>query len=79
AQAADAAVEPTSQTKSETEAASKDRGASSRSRSSRGKSGPGREDRGDQRVIFSKTPYVPAFLLRPIAPRRTTKESASAE
>ena len=32
-----------------------------------------REDAKENRVVFAETPYVPAFLLRPLAPRRTTK------
>jgi len=47
-----------------------------------GKKG-GRKERGksesDNKVVFADTPYVPAFLRRPVTSRRNTKETAPAD
>ncbi|GAB5376531.1 MAG: hypothetical protein AcusKO_29930 [Acuticoccus sp.] len=48
-----------------------------RSASGRGKGGRGKGGEPEPRVAFADTPYVPAFLLRPISPRRTTKATAA--
>ncbi|MEM0906978.1 MAG: DEAD/DEAH box helicase [Pseudomonadota bacterium] len=34
-----------------------------------------RDEPADAKVVFADTPYVPAFLLRPIAPRRSTAKT----
>ncbi|MBJ3774779.1 DEAD/DEAH box helicase [Acuticoccus mangrovi] len=43
--------------------------------------GRGRRERepDESRLVFGETSYVPAFLRRPIAPRRTTKSTADAD
>ena len=41
------------------------------SRRSKGRRGEGREPE-ENRVVFRDTPYVPAFLLRPLTPRKVT-------